>query len=334
LAGATPEPDVGLEARQARRAAAKRKVIRRRRITALAVLAILVVGVAGVVAVLGGGSKDPATATASAEAKKPPPRPELPRGGRKLFPRHRVVAYYGAPQNVELGALGIGTLDQAAKRLEAQMKKYRRGGRTLLPALELIAVVAAAHPQADNSYNYKQSSAVVGRHLKAARRHKALLVLDIQPGHADFMDLTRLFARRLREPDVGLALDPEWHTPGATPGTVIGSTDASVVNQVAAYLSRIVKQYDLPEKLLIVHQFTDDMIRNKQQLRHYPGVALVLNVDGFGDQPNKISKYHSFTRPRTGFRTGFKLFYKEDTNLMQPRDVLRLRPRPDLLIYE
>jgi hypothetical protein len=76
------------------------------------------------------------------------------------------------------------------------------------------------------------------------------------------------------------------------------------------------------------------MIRDKQTLRRRAGVALVLNVDGFGDQPNKISKYVAFTHPRNRFRSGYKLFYKEDTNLMTPQQVLELRPRPDLVIYE
>lgn len=293
--------------------------------------------VGGAVALLtGGGSDDSRSAEAATEEEKakPKPPPELPRGGRKIFPRHRVVAFYGAPQNVELGALGIGTLDQAAKKLDAQMKQYRRGGRKLLPAMELIAVVAAASAQDDGSYNYKQTSRVINKHLAAARRHKALLILDIQPGHEDFMKLTRRFQRWLRQPDVSLALDPEWHTPGAVPGTVIGSTDAATVNRVSAYMARIIKRYRLPEKMLVVHQFTDDMIRNKEQLKRHTGVQLVLNVDGFGDRPNKISKYVEFTKPPTGFRSGFKLFYKEDTNLMEPRDVLRLRPRPDLVIYE
>jgi hypothetical protein len=335
VAGPTQEPEPDLAARRARREAARRKVIRQRRIAALAVLLLVVAVIGGAFALLTGGSEDTQSATAAAEAKKqPPPPPELPRGGRTLFPGHRIVAFYGAPQNVELGALGIGTLDQAAKQLETQMKQYRRGGRKLLPAMELIAVVAAGSAQQDGSYNYRQSTPVVNKHLAAVRRHKALLILDIQPGHGDFMKLTRHFQRWLREPDVGLALDPEWHTPGAVPGTVIGSTDAATVNRVSAYLAGIIKRYKLPEKLLIVHQFTDDMIRNKERLKRYPGVELVLNVDGFGDRPNKISKYVEFTKPRTGFRTGFKLFYKEDTNLMQPRDVLRLRPRPDLVIYE
>jgi hypothetical protein len=281
-----------------------------------------------------GGSTTTSVSAKVEKAKAPPPPPELPRGGRTLFPQHRIVAYYGAPQNVELGALGIGTPAQAGQKLLGAMKQYRRGGRTLLPAMELIAVVAAAHPGNDASYNYKQSHAVVKRYLAAARKIKALLILDIQPGHGDFMQLTRHFGRFLREPDVALALDPEWHTPDAVPGKVIGSTDAATVNRIAAYLSRVVKKYRLPEKLLVVHQFTESMIGNKQQLVRHPGVALVLNVDGFGDQPNKISKYVDFTHPRTGFRNGYKLFYKEDTNLMTPRQVLRLRPRPDLVIYE
>jgi hypothetical protein len=245
------------------------------------------------------------------------------------------VAYYGAPQNVELGALGIGTPEQASKKLLAQMRQYRRGGRTLLPALELIAVVASGSAEQDGAYSYKQSFATVEKYLAAARRIKALLILDIQPGHADFMQLTKHFGRFLREPDVALALDPEWHTPGAVPGTVIGSTDAATVNRVSRYLQRIVKKYRLPDKMLLVHQFTDSMIRDKQQLVPVHGVPLVLNVDGFGGQEVKIARYHDFTNPRVRHvHSGFKLFYKEDTNTMTPAQVLKLRPRPDVVIYE
>ncbi|HEX4720564.1 MAG TPA: hypothetical protein VH300_18735 [Thermoleophilaceae bacterium] len=285
----------------------------------------------------GGSSKanlDPAAVATPQKPAKPKPPPQLPGGGRHLFPRHRVVAYYGAPGNVELGALGIGTPDQAAQRLLAQMRRYRRGGRHLLPGMELIAVVAAGSPQADGSYNRKQSLATVKKFLKAARKIKALLILDIQPGHADFMALTKHFGRFLREPDVALALDPEWHTPNAVPGTVIGSTDAATVNRVSAYLQGIVKKYRLPDKMLLVHQFTDSMIQHKEQLRHRHGVPLVLNVDGFGNQAVKIAKYRDFTHPRTRSRNGFKLFYKEDTDTMTPAQVLKLRPRPDVVIYE
>jgi hypothetical protein len=301
------------------------------------VLALVVVGVTFVVTSAGSGTRKGLDAVVAEVKKKvtPKPPPELPRGGRRLFPQHRIVAYYGAPGNVELGTLGIGTPDQAGKRLLAQMQQYRGDGRKLLPAMELIAVVAARGAQADGSYSHKQTSATVRKYLKAARKIKALLILDIQPGHADFMSLVKHFGRFLREPDVAVALDPEWHTPGAVPGTVIGSTDAATVNAVSRYLQRVVRKYRLPDKLLLVHQFTDSMIRNKQQLKPLHGVPLVLNVDGFGTQPVKIAKYHDFTTPPVRHvHAGFKLFFKEDTDTMTASQVLALRPRPAVVIYE
>jgi hypothetical protein len=76
------------------------------------------------------------------------------------------------------------------------------------------------------------------------------------------------------------------------------------------------------------------MIRDKNRVKRRPGLAITMNVDGFGDRPNKISKYKSFTSEAVRFHDGYKLFYKEDVNLMRPRDVLRLRPPPDLVMYE
>ena len=122
--------------------------------------------------------------------------------------------------------------------------------------------------------------------------------------------------------------------PGQLPGQQIGDTDAGTVNEVSRYLSDIVRRGNLPQKLLVVHRFTEGMIKDERRLRAYPGVALTVNVDGFGDRPNKVAKYREFTRGRRDRRHGFKLFYEEDTGLMSPRQVLRLRPSPDLVVYE
>jgi hypothetical protein len=99
-------------------------------------------------------------------------------------------------------------------------------------------------------------------------------------------------------------------------------------------MSRIVKKKGLPQKLLVVHRFTKSMIRNEDRLKRYPGVAVTVNVDGFGTQAQKAAKYREFTRDYKRRLNGFKLFYKEDTNLMRPRQVLRLKPRPDFVVYE
>jgi hypothetical protein len=148
------------------------------------------------------------------------------------------------------------------------------------------------------------------------------------------MDEVRHLDRWLREPDVGIALDPEWHTPGAQPGTTIGSVNASKVNQVARHVAAIVRERNLPEKLLVVHQFTADMIKGKEHVIRPRGLAVTMNVDGFGDRANKVSKYREFTHDGTPFHHGYKLFYKEDTGLMRPRSVLALQPPPDLVVYE
>jgi hypothetical protein len=308
-------------------------VYRRRQLTAL--------GVAGGVVVLAvvavgscGSSRD--RPTAANGAAKRPLIVNLPRGGRRIFPDFRVVAFYGAPQDPQLGELGIGTPARAARRLLRQAAPYGRKTRPVLPAMELIATVAAHDPGPDGLYRTQQTPAVINRYLRAARRIKALLVLDIQPGHADFLSEARRLAPWLGQPDVGIALDPEWHTPGAVPGTQIGSVTAAEINAVSDYVAGIVRARNLPEKLFVIHQFTDGMVQAKDQVLPRPGLAVTFNVDGFGDRPNKLSKYRAFTAQTRGrpFDDGFKLFYHEDTNLMLPSNVMAMQPRPDLVVYE
>jgi hypothetical protein len=310
-------------------------VYRRRRLTALAALAA-VVAVVVIVLTRSDAAERPAAKGAEAEqpTATPEPKAELPRGGRRIIPDFRVVAYYGAPQDRQLGALGIGTPAQAARKLERQAKGYARRSRPVLPAMELIAVVAAAHPGEDGRYNLRQSDAVIRRYLKAARKAKALLILDIQPGRSDFFTETKRLRKWLKEPDVGLALDPEWRMgPGQVPGQVIGSVGAREVNATTAWLDQLVTKYDLPQKLLLIHQFTDDMIP-EAELKERKGLAYVLNVDGFGTQTLKIAKYKNFVAQAKHFHRGFKLFYSEDINTMTPAQVMRLSPRPDVIVYE
>ena len=307
-------------------------VYRRRR----AVLAAAVLSVAGVVGVIvGGGGGDDGTSAAEPLAATPTPQPaELPRGGRSVLPEHRVVAYYGAPQAAELGALGIGRPDGAARRLARQAEPYDRRQRPVLPALELIAVIAHADAGRDGMHRMRQDDRVIRRYLRAARRAKALLLLDIQPGRSDFFTETVRLRKWLEEPDVGLALDPEWRVrEGQLPGQVIGQVDSREVNATTAWLAQLVERRRLPDKLVVIHQFTDDMV-DETALKPREGLDLVLNADGFGGREVKRAKYHRFTRQSPGFHQGFKLFYQEDLDLMNPRAVMRLRPAPDFVVYE
>lgn len=260
----------------------------------------------------------------------------LPGGGRAILPGRRVVAFYGAPQDDELGVLGQGSPDRAARRLRRFEDAYERhGDRPVLPAFELIATVVQAAPGRDGLYRFRQPESVIRRYLEAARRHDALLILDLQPGRADFMDEVRALREFLLEPDVGLALDPEWSmASGEVPGQTIGGTDAATINRVSAYLAQIVRQHHLPQKLLLVHRFTDAMIDGEDAIRRRDGVAIVENVDGFGSQAAKRSKYRRFTSGSDGLYEGFKVFFSEDIDPMNTGEVLSLRPPPDVVVYE
>jgi len=336
-------PDLDLEKRLkayegdprwVQRQVARDRAIRQRRIVLASFASLAVIFAAAGAWTRIGGSSAPGRGAAPTSQKKVKRPPTLPDGGRTILPRTRVVAFYGAPQDAGLGTLGIGSPDAAGRRLEQMATKYR-ADRPVLPAMELIATIVQASPGTDSLYRARQPADLIGRYLAAARRAHALLILDIQPGRSPFMREVRSYARWLREPDVGIALDPEWSmAPGQVPGSVIGSTDASIVNHVQAYMAQVVKAHDLPQKLLIVHRFTTGMIQNARTLRRYPGVALTVNVDGFGDRENKVSKYDLFSSRKPGRFNGFKLFFHEDTGLMTPRSVLRLIPRPDVVVYE
>ncbi len=302
--------------------------MRQRRRNALLALAALAL-IAGVVTGSRGGSSDGGK-SAKADAA---PASTLPGGGRRILPGRQVVALYGAPQDDELGALGIGTPDSAGRKLVRQAAAYRTRGLKVLPAMELLAAVVNRDPGDDGKFRTRQTDATIRRYLRAARKVHALLLLDIQPGRADFVSETRALGKWLREPDVGLALDPEWRmAPGQIPGRAIGSVDAAEVNSVSSWLSGLIRANRLPQKLLVIHQFTHDMVRGRETLRRPPGVATVLNVDGFGDQAQKRAKYRELSQRR--LTNGFKLFYKEDTGLFSPAQVRRLRPAPRFVVYE
>ena len=265
-------------------------------------------------------------------------RSELPRGGSRLFPRYRLVGYSGGDGSAAFGRLGIGDLDARVDEIERLGRRYQRG-RTVLPVLELITVIAHAGPGDDGLYRIRVDGAVIDRYLAAARRHRALLLLNVQPGRAEFLDEVRALEPWLRQPEVGLALDPEWAV-GAdeVPGRVLGSTDGAELDRVSSYLAGLVEREDLPQKAMIVHQLSPRVIRDLGDLRSRRQVAVVRSVDGIGNRVDKTATWRRLVRTReSGVRPGFKLFFEEDTRagaLMTPAQVLALRPTPEYVLYE
>lgn len=276
----------------------------------------------------------PSPAAAAPPVVTPPPPSQLPRGGTTIFPRHRVVAYYGSPGEPRLGVLGAGDPEEVADELDAAATPFSTPGREVQPAMEIIVGVADGSPGPDGDYHHDVDEAEVRRYIAVARAHKQLVVLDIQPGTTDFLTAARPWEGLLREPDVGLALDAEWRmAPGEIPGKTIGSVTADEVNTTSAWLAGIVREAKVPQKLFVVHQFTVDMITTPERVATPPELAVVQHVDGFGAPPNKLGKYQQLQRPQQ-FHQGFKLFYTQDTPMLTPEQTLALSPAPEFVTYQ
>jgi hypothetical protein len=271
-------------------------------------------------------------------APAPPPiarKPGLPGGGLEVFGHHRfLVAYYGTAQTASMGVLGASDPATMQKRLMRAAQPFREAGERIQPVYELIVTVADASPGPDHDYSHDIPRALVEEYVRAAHRNGALLLLDIQTGRSSFPEVARRWTWALKDPWVGLALDPEWRMKRhQVPATVIGSVHAAEVNRTSLWLSRLVEREGLPQKLFVLHEFRVSMLPDVQRIVHRPGLAMVQHTDGFGTRGQKLATYHAVARPQQ-FRQGFKLFYQVDKHRFSPQEVRRIQPAVSFVSYQ
>lgn len=268
-----------------------------------------------------------------------PSQATLPRGGRQVFPRYRLVGYAGVSGASTLGRLGTGPLNQRVAEIERRAKPYA-AGRKILPVVEVIATVVQPSPGRDGKYRVRLTDAQISAYHKAARKHRAVMLLNLQPGRSEFITEAKAFEKWLKEPDVGVALDPEWAMdPGQRPGGAYGYTTGAELDEVSRYLAGLVKQHNLPEKVMVYHQVARSVVRKESGLKNHDGVVVVKSVDGLGPPGPKINTYRVVNKTTPKFvHAGFKLFFTEDSEgggrLMTPKEVLALKPRPEYVMYE
>ena len=254
----------------------------------------------------------------------------------RVFEDQRIVAYYGNHLTPVLGVLGETGPEAAVDRVNAQAAKFNAPDKKAVGAFEMIVTVAQRSAGADGNFSHPSDLEDVARWIDVAEENGLYVILDIQPGRSDFLTESRRYEELLLRPNVGLALDPEWRMgPGQVPGRTVGSVTAAEVNQVSAWLSDLVLENDLPEKMFIVHQFQLRMIQNREQLIDRPGLATVIHADGFGGREIKLVTY-GLLQVESPLYNGFKLFIDEDTRIFQPADVLDFttHPVPDLITYQ
>jgi hypothetical protein len=260
-----------------------------------------------------------------------------PAGPGSVFQNCAVVTYYGYPDGNALGILGSDTPDRVGQKLREQTDAYQGDatGRRVVSAFHVIEAVAQTWPQDDGSYLNRIPLAKLQPYLDAAEKYDFLVIIDVQIGWSTVEAEVRRLLPLLRNPRVHLALDPEFAMrKGVIPGREIGSLNADDINLTQQMLQELVDADGLPNKMLIIHQFQEGMIKNKSDIADYPSVDVVIDMDGFGPAAVKEAKYVTFIRDEKAEFGGIKLFYKQDTGLMTPQQVMRLRPQPDVIIYQ
>lgn len=254
-----------------------------------------------------------------------------------LLPASRVVTYYGNPLSARMGILGELPPDLMLRRLEEQAREWSKADAKtkVRPGLELVATVASDYPQADGTYRARMDRKLIEKVCSWARRKGWLIILDIQVGRSHVKEEVERLRPFLERPDVHLALDPEFQMrKGLKPGQRIGSSDAEDVNIASGMLADMVEKKKLPPKLLLVHRFTNDMLRRYKRIRLDPRVQIAVIMDGFGSPQFKLRAYRATVAREPVEYTGVKLFYKNDKPLMTPKEVLSWSPTPMVIVYQ
>ncbi len=275
--------------------------------------------------------------------KWPPANMPKPMAGA-ILPYYRVIAFYGNMASKRMGVLGEYPKDSMLMKLKEELKNWQKADTAIpvMPALHYIATTAQGAPGKDGKYRLRMNRSNIDTIMNWAKEINALSFIDVQIGLSTFQEEIPTFDEYLKRPTLHLGIDPEFAMNGKggkRPGSVIGTVDAADVNWVIDHLAKIVRENNLPPKILVVHRFTNGMVTNYQSIKKVPEVQVVMDMDGWGHQTLKRSSYILYEKNQPVMFTGFKLFYKNDlrmppNKMMTPEEVLSQTPKPIYIQYQ
>ncbi len=259
-----------------------------------------------------------------------------------ILPFKRIVAYYGNLYSTKMGVLGEYPEAEMFRRFDEEIEKWEEADPStpVQPALDYIAVTAQGSAGEDGMYRFRMPDTEIEKVLAMAERKKAIVILEVQPGLSPIQTEIKALEPYLKLPQVHLAIDPEFCMKNnRRPGIYIGSVTANEVNMAINYLSKLVQENNLPPKILIVHRFTQNMVTNATSIKPTPEVQVVIDMDGWGHQARKLNTHKNFIYDEPVQFTGFKLFYKNDfreenSQIMTPAEVLKIKPQPIFIQYQ
>lgn len=262
-------------------------------------------------------------------------------GEGAVLPYKRIIAFYGNLYSKQMGILGELPKPEVLQKLQEEAKNWEKADpeMTVQPALHYIAVTAQNLPGKAGKYRLRMPFSQIDSIIAMAEKIGAIIFLDIQVGLGSLQEEIPEFEKYLSLPNIHLGIDPEFSMKGGQkPGAVIGEFNDSDINYATNYLAEIVRKYNLPPKILVVHRFTQGMVKNYKKINVLPEVQIVMHMDGWGIPAKKIGTYKHFISKEPVEYTGFKIFYKNDTRensrLLTPAEILQLKPQPLYIQYQ
>jgi hypothetical protein len=175
----------------------------------------------------------------------------------------------------------------------------------------------------------------IKRYVELAEKHDALVLLDIQLGTDTVMEQVKMVEKWLKHPHVHLAIDTEFHVAeGEKPGEDLGQVDGKEIQKAVEYVSELTEKNDLPDKFVLVHQFTGAVLTNKEAIQPTDNVEVAINFDGWGASADKQALYGKYIRNEPNQYGAFKIFYDKDVPVLEPEDVLKMEPSPAIINYQ
>ncbi len=259
-----------------------------------------------------------------------------------ILPDKRIVAYYGNFYSTKMGILGEFDEGTVLAKLKSEKAAWEAADPStpVVMGIDYIAVTAQGSPQADGTYKLRMPEEHIQRAIDMANKVNGIVILEIQVGLSSYQKEIPLLDKYLALPNVHLALDPEFSMKGGEkPGSVIGTISSADANYAAQYLADLVREHNLPPKILFIHRFTQKMVTGASNIDPLPEVQMVMVMDGWGFGAKKINTYNSVIYPEPVQFTGFKLFYKNDlkppsTRMLTPAEILELTPSPSFIQYQ
>lgn len=259
-----------------------------------------------------------------------------------ILPFNRIVAFYGNLFSTRMGILGELPKEQMLAKLKREVANWQKADSSIpvIPALHYIAVTAQGQPGKGGMHRLRMPFHQIDTIINWAKEIDALVFLDIQVGHSTLSSEIKALEDYLKMPQVHLGIDPEFSMKtGHAPGKKIGTFDASDINVVIDFLAKLVKEHNLPPKLLVVHRFTQGMVTNYKNIKKVPEVQIIMDMDGWGNKVLKRSTWLRYIYREPVQFTGFKLFYKNDTRtgadqLYTPEELLKFTPKPNYIQYQ